>query len=652
MEENDAKYWTDKGNEFFASIDYDLAIKNCEKAAQLDPNNASIFISWGKALSLLAFIKKDESLFRESFEKFKKAVQLDPNDASVFMHFGNALSELARTRQDETLFSESFEKYGKAAILNPNDASVFYAWGYALSELAGIKQDESLFRESFGKFSKAVELDPNNSSAFIYWAFALLRLAIIKQDESLFRESSEKYKKVTQLNPNDASAFINWGFVLSELARIKQDESLLSESLEKYNKAAQLEPNDISFYANLGFLFYQLARVKHDVTLFRKSLECFIKSKKDILYIFVTFDLDKNDRDYVNENNSFYSLLDSDNDDGKFFKDVTKDISDKEKIDDYKKAYILSISIISQLYVGKNKNEKYVAHYLGKRAAKEMLFNNSKFRLHAVNYSNDPTEGKILLDYLFGEKKYPVTESINTEYGAFTGCFIFNYDSLNQFRLYGKEGDKEGTGLSLVFRDSFFSKEVKMAIEQISPIGNYKRNEGKQEHALFRCIYVDPETQRVIAVGRKEEYIFYREKNEERIEDYNNYIDRVTKSVREEMEELKNLVKKLDPKIAGKLLVNLRYLTKHAAFKEEQECRIVKIHPLNDKDTVKIDPSLDDKNNSQIDNIKMYIEYRHIPSYIEKIYFGPKFTKMELFQDLLRHEGKDIPCIKSTNPLA
>jgi hypothetical protein len=344
--------------------------------------------------------------------------------------------------------------------------------------------------------------------------------------------------------------------------------------------------------------------------------------------------------------------LNSDNSDSVFFNEIIKDIKDKKTLDKYKKAYILSVLIISQLHVNNiniNINERPVAYYTKKTISQAMLFNNIAFRLNSINYSNDPTEGKILLDYLFEEGKHS-PQKLNTGYGAFAGCFTFNHDSLNQFRLYGKEDDREGTGLSLVFKNSFFSINAKMGIKQDSV------PEEDEKQALFRCIYIDPVTRRVETVGHKEEYLFYQEDNEGEIKKYRTYIRDIIKSVKYEMEELQELVKELEPEVIGQLLINLRYLTKHIAFKEEQECRIIKIYPLKDKKTVKINP-VPDNNNIQIDNIKrLYIDYLNIIDdekiYVEKIYFGPNASQMELFTDLLRYKGLNIPCERSRNPLS
>jgi len=285
-----------------------------------------------------------------------------------------------------------------------------------------------------------------------------------------------------------------------------------------------------------------------------------------------------------------------------------------------------------------------------------MLFDKKNFRLNSINYSNDPTEGNILLDYIYDKEKHSKKEKLNSDYGVFAGCFTFNCDSLNQFRLYGKEGDKEGVGLSLVFRDGFFSDLARLAMDrdpkwmslkQDGEIRAEQKNITKEKSALFRCIYIDPDEQRVVTVGQKEEYLFYKEKNHgetmdcDEIAGYKKFINGLIEFLEEKMNKLRETVKDLNPEVIGRLLINLRYLVKHVAFKEEQECRIIKICRLDSEDV------------SVEDCERIYCEYKpNVGKYIKRIYFGPKATGMELFQDILTRNHINVSCEKSKNPLA
>jgi tetratricopeptide (TPR) repeat protein len=486
------------------------------------------------------------------------------------------------------------------------------------------------FEEAVRYYNNAIELDPNNPETHCNLGMILSLKITEPGSESFFVNACNEYHKATQLNPGDIRALVHWGYLLCLSVMNKQNTILFSEELKKYEKASDCV-NLPTVLLSKGELYFTLGQMDKAIGYFKNSQESIL----DILVF-----LDTDNREKIIKIDTLYSLLDSDSWDGRFFKETTKNIPNKNDIDKYKKVYILSIFIMNLLHV---RNEKYVAHYQKKKVSQKILFDDkeSKFRLNAINYSNDPTEGKTLLDYLWGEEKYNAKDTSNKEYGAFAGCFTLNQDSLHQFRLYGKEDREEGVGLSLVFRDSFFSKKAKMAMKQEDD--NFKKEE---KYALFRCMYIDPIVRRVVTVGRKEEYLFYRDENinKDVIDKYNNYISEVLEDIRDKMEELKESVKGLDSAVIGRLLLNLRYLTKHVAFKEEQECRIVKICRLTDE-KIRISSNEDQK--------KMYIDYEpKVSDHIEKIYFGPKATEMELFQDILTNKRLNIPCKKSENSLA
>jgi hypothetical protein len=91
-----------------------------------------------------------------------------------------------------------------------------------------------------------------------------------------------------------------------------------------------------------------------------------------------------------------------------------------------------------------------------------------------------------------------------------------------------------------------------------------------------------------------------------------------------------------------KLLLNLRYLVKHAAFKEEQECRIIQIKKLNDKDDVK--PN---------ENNRLYVEYEKLnEKNVSEICFAPKAKDIDIFKLHLASNNYSVKCYKSNAPLA
>jgi hypothetical protein len=220
--------------------------------------------------------------------------------------------------------------------------------------------------------------------------------------------------------------------------------------------------------------------------------------------------------------------------------------SDEYKI--YKDIYSSSNRITRLLYISPINNEEEIsrglAHYTRKITAEKLLIKKKKsispfdfsstqnsafisndstekvkirlekekneedaspFRLSSILTSNDPAEGTIAFEYfgLKNEEKY-------NDYQEFIACFIFDPECLNQFRLYGKDQGKEATGVSLVFSKDFFAeKPAGMAQSIASKIDYNETKQGtKEKYELYRCVYIDPETKQIMALGHKDDYTF------------------------------------------------------------------------------------------------------------------------------------------------
>ncbi len=118
--------------------------------------------------------------------------------------------------------------------------------------------------------------------------------------------------------------------------------------------------------------------------------------------------------------------------------------------------------ILERLFVDSD-YEKFIAHYTNLTVSKLLLseIDNSQIfklksmlRLNTINLMNDPEEGLLI------NKLLCLNNQIMTKDLAFIACFTLHHDSLNQFRLYAKEGFKEASGLSLVLHKDFFQKSI------------------------------------------------------------------------------------------------------------------------------------------------------------------------------------------------
>ena len=334
-----------------------------------------------------------------------------------------------------------------------------------------------------------------------------------------------------------------------------------------------------------------------------------------------------------------------------------------KKVHEYlNKLFNDTIKILEQLQIIP-KFEPKVAHYSRSSTAFSLLKKDkpSNFRLSTIRGVNDPTEGTVLGNYF---QKQNIYENIHTKnIATFISCFTFNHDSLNQFRLYGKENGIEATGVSLVFEKDFFDNQYSHLgfIAHLPFINSYPTTEKPdtpsepedrqdkpeiEKVSLYRCIYLDPETGH-LTLSHRDESTFHLQykKDKDKIEaeeqwkEYSEKILEIEESAKDHLPRIRDSIQDilktiLEEKYSGNqeekilktvrfILLPLQYLVKHIAFQEEQECRIMYITHLRDE-----------KIRHDWEKQQMYVEYEEpVLPHIDKIYLSPGAAK---YQDFFR----------------
>ena len=151
---------------------------------------------------------------------------------------------------------------------------------------------------------------------------------------------------------------------------------------------------------------------------------------------------------------------------------------------------------------------------------------------------------------------------------------------------------------------------------------------------LYRCIYFDP-TSSLVKVAQREEWSFQREFKlegehpwyvvnpiaEKKWKQYREEISEIEKHVKDGLQQLSEQIIKLnqenlnpdEKELLAEILLPLRYLMKHMAFKEEQECRVVYVTQWDDE-LVQYDEQ----------SKRFYIDYgQDVATHLKKIYLGP-----------------------------
>jgi tetratricopeptide (TPR) repeat protein len=123
---SDASAFLQKGINSIQSEDYQQAIKDFDKAIELNPNLAEAYNNRGLVYGKLGNLQ-------QAIKDFDKAIELNPNYAEAYYSRGIAFGKLGNLQQE-------IKDYDKAIELNPDLAQAYYNRGNAHMNLDNLQQ--------------------------------------------------------------------------------------------------------------------------------------------------------------------------------------------------------------------------------------------------------------------------------------------------------------------------------------------------------------------------------------------------------------------------------------------------------------------------------------------------------------------------------
>ena len=291
-----------------------------------------------------------------------------------------------------------------------------------------------------------------------------------------------------------------------------------------------------------------------------------------------------------------------------------------------------------------------IAHYTSLNTLLKLIKEDNKIRITNISNANDPKEGKIL-ENILNKNKLDIKIKNDENLITLQTSFSRNKDALTMFRLYGKNENKEATGICLVidkkyFNDNYLSPVIELNLDnqkQEEKKGNENYKKAKEIiqkrlgiKNLYWVIYYNEEKNQLVFNPTKSKYssviidlntINKNKKNINKIEDLINCIFHNIINSAKEIDKIEN--KNLKDEIFSNLFENIRYIIKHEAFFEEQELRML------------ITTNYKNENiNIEEDKKRLYINYNELfnenENFIKEIILGGKIEDKELTSDYIK----------------
>ena len=233
-----AEVYQKLGDAYSQQEKFSESIVFCNKALELDSNNAQLYFMLGK-------VQEKQDKLTEAAASYQKAIDLQPDSIWFYENLGQVLNKLGQ-------FEAAIEVYNNAIKLDSHNANIYVQLG-----LAQIRKVD--FSGAITSYNQALQLHPENSGIYAQLGNAYSR-------QGNFAEAISCYKKAIELNPRHIFAYISWGNTLKQQGNIE-------EAIALYQKAIEIEPNHPAGYNNLANTQRQQKDFEAAILSYRLSLE-------------------------------------------------------------------------------------------------------------------------------------------------------------------------------------------------------------------------------------------------------------------------------------------------------------------------------------------------------------------------------------------
>ena len=166
-----------------------------------------------------------------------KAAELDPTQLAVWSRLAEAYQDIAlgppaKTGPEfDTNMGKALEAYQKAIAIKPDDPGLHNNYGLALAK-------DKKFPEAQAELQKAAELDPANGGKYYY------NLGALEVNSGQNDAAAEAFKKAYELTPTYADAYYQYGVMLVSKAQIGADGKVTPApgTVEAFQKYLELAP--------------------------------------------------------------------------------------------------------------------------------------------------------------------------------------------------------------------------------------------------------------------------------------------------------------------------------------------------------------------------------------------------------------------------
>ena len=263
--------WYKKAMELYINGSYEEAIEAYDRAIELEPDNATLYIAKVPILNMLAIITNNQSKRNESLEAIDKALSIDSKNPRAWELKGSVLSQMKKYNESLEAHDKAIENIGSYEEDDRLNETEFlsYIWTSKSISLWQLMR----YNESLEAVDKAVQIDPAGN--YDAWAFKGELLAFLgRYNESLEAFDGAAAIGTASFQPElEALPWAAEGYVLMQMGRYEEADLLYQKIIDLNFSGEGADRHLADAWRGRGNALARMSKYNESLQAFDKAIE-------------------------------------------------------------------------------------------------------------------------------------------------------------------------------------------------------------------------------------------------------------------------------------------------------------------------------------------------------------------------------------------
>ena len=235
-----AEQWSNRGDEYLNSKQYEQAIASYDKAIAINPKSRNVDNAYlGSALAYYALNKYEQAIVH-----IDKVIAIDPRYEDAYYIRGLAYAGLKK-------YAQAIASYDKTIAINSKSGNAYYMRALAYVEL-------EKYEQAITSYDKAIAIDPQNS-------FTYCGRGIAYHNLQKYEQAIENSNKAITIDPRYEDAYYIRGLAYAGLKKYEQ-------AIASYDEAIAISPQHSFSYNGRGLAYAGLKKYEQAIASYDKAI--------------------------------------------------------------------------------------------------------------------------------------------------------------------------------------------------------------------------------------------------------------------------------------------------------------------------------------------------------------------------------------------